>query len=224
MALVTLRVLDGPDRGRVFDNLPTPLTVGREEGNTVQLNDERVSRFHLKIQEDDNQLVLADLESTNGTKVNGETVQLWILRPGDVVMVGRSLLLYGSRDEIAQRLARLRGVDLAAGVALEAEEIDLANSALLLDFELNWNEDPQARAALHTLMPPELPGHLNPGQAAQLGELLQYLHLRLRGLIATVKGKPKADRISLEQRQWQNLVDLEDRLAQYLRRLGEPQD
>ena len=50
MALVTLRVLDGADRGRVFQNLATPVTIGREEGNSVQLNDERISRFHLKIQ------------------------------------------------------------------------------------------------------------------------------------------------------------------------------
>jgi hypothetical protein len=50
MADVTLRVLDGADRGRVYENLPTPVTIGREEGNTVQLNDERISRFHIKIQ------------------------------------------------------------------------------------------------------------------------------------------------------------------------------
>ena len=93
MALVTLRVLDGADRGRVHENLPTPVTIGREEGNSVQLNDDRVSRFHIKIQEDDQKLVLTDLESTNGTKVNGENVQLWILRHGDVISVGRTMLL-----------------------------------------------------------------------------------------------------------------------------------
>ena len=48
MALITLQVLDGADRGRVFSNLNTPVTIGREEGNTIQLNDERVSRFHLE--------------------------------------------------------------------------------------------------------------------------------------------------------------------------------
>ena len=36
MTLVTLRVLDGADRGRVFDNLPTPVTIGREEGKEVK--------------------------------------------------------------------------------------------------------------------------------------------------------------------------------------------
>src|SRR5512145_3350987 len=118
MTLITLRVLDGADRGRIFADLPTPLTIGREEGNAVQLNDERVSRYHLKIQEDEDRLVLTDLESTNGTKINGESVQLWVLKPGDVIAVGRSVLVFGSREEIAERLAELRGVDLTDGVTM----------------------------------------------------------------------------------------------------------
>ena len=68
MVAVTLRVLDGADRGRVFEDFNAPITIGREEGNSIQLNDERISRFHLKIQVDHEDLVLTDLESTNGTK------------------------------------------------------------------------------------------------------------------------------------------------------------
>ena len=103
MTRVTLRVLDGADRGQVFEELEPPVTIGREEGNSVQLNDERISRFHLKIQEDQNKLVLTDLESTNGTRVNGEDTQLRILRFGDVISLGRSVLLFGTRDQIARR-------------------------------------------------------------------------------------------------------------------------
>ena len=109
MAEITLRVLDGADRGRVYQDLSTPVTIGREEGNTLQLNDERVSRFHVKIQEDQDKIVITDLESTNGTKVNGEDIQLRILRFGDIISVGRSVLLFGSREQIAGRLASLRG-------------------------------------------------------------------------------------------------------------------
>src|SRR5688500_61821 len=101
MSRFSLRVLDGADRGRVFDELAPPITIGREEGNTIQLNDERVSRYHVKIQEDHEKLVLTDLESTNGTKVNGEDVQLRILRFGDMISLGRSVLLFGTRDQIA---------------------------------------------------------------------------------------------------------------------------
>jgi hypothetical protein len=221
MALITLRVLDGADRGHSYENLPTPLSIGREEGNSIQLNDERVSRFHLKIQEDQDKLVLTDLESTNGTKVNGENVRLCLLRPGDVITLGRTVLLVGSHKEIAARLAALRGVDLSGGVTLGADDEDEPDSASL-EFELNYSEDPDAQAVLHTLVPPELPMALSPGQAAHLAELLQYVHLRLRGLIDSVQPKGKSERLTFDQRQWQNILDLQDRLAGYLREIGEP--
>ncbi|MGA2035324.1 MAG: FHA domain-containing protein [Thermoguttaceae bacterium] len=224
MALVTLRILDGADRGQVFEEIPTPLTIGREEGNPVQLNDDRISRFHLKIQEDNGKLVLTDLQSTNGTKVNGEPVQLCILRPGDMISLGRTVVLAGSRAEIAQRLAQLRGADLAEGITLEVEELGQEYNSAMLDFELNYDDDPQSQNLLHTLLPPELPLALSPGQAAQCAELLQYMHLRLRGIIESVRAKPRRDRITLEQRQWQNLVDLQARVASYLRAIGEPKD
>lgn len=222
MTLVTLRVLDGADRGRVYEGLPTPITIGREEGNSVQLNDERISRFHIKIQEDQEKLVLTDLESTNGTKVNGESTQLWILRYGDVISVGRTVLLFGSQDEIAQRLASLRGVDLSAGVTHNPDELNQVSPAVSLEFELNFGNDPDAQATLHTLVPPDLPTGLDPGQAAQLSEMLQYLHLRMRGLVQSAKVRRKSDQVILDQRQWQNLLDLHDRVAGYLRSIGEP--
>jgi len=223
MAQITLRVLDGADRGRVFENLSTPVTIGREEGNSLQLNDERVSRFHVKIQEDQDKIVITDLESTNGTKVNGEVVQLRILRYGDIVSLGRSVLLFGSRDQIAERLASLRGATSGTGTVGD-EEPSQAAAAGSLDFELNWSADPDMQSTLHTLQAPELPERLSPGQAAQLCELLEYLHLRIRDLLATVTIKPDADRVVLEARQWQNLVDLQARLAAYLRSAGQPHE
>jgi hypothetical protein len=221
MALVTLRVLDGADRGRVYAEVPTPLTIGREEGNPVQLNDERISRFHLKVQEDDGKLVLTDLDSTNGTKVNGENIQVCLVRPGDLVSLGRTVLLIGSREEIAERLAQLRGADLSEAVTLACEELAGEPGSAPLDFELNFGDERDVQTLLHTMVPPELPSSLGPGQAAQIAELLQYLHLRLRGLIQSVR-KEKGDRVSLEARQWQNLLDLQARLGTYLRRLSEP--
>ncbi len=222
MALITLQVLDGADRGRVFENLPTPVTIGREEGNSVQLNDERVSRFHLKIQEDEEKIVLTDLESTNGSKVNGETVQLWMLRPGDLICAGRSLLLFGSREEIAGRLARMRGADLSEGVRLDVDDMEQDSPAVSLDFELSWTEDPDARSILHTLMPPDLPEGLSPGQAAELCEAFQYLHLKLRALVQSVRPVGKSERVTLDARQWQALLDLQGHLARYVRAIGEP--
>src|SRR5438045_9476490 len=103
MAKVTFQVLEGVDKGRVFTNLPTPVTIGREEGNLLRLNDERISRFHAKVQQDHDDIILTDLDSTNGTRVNGNPVQIRRLRPGDQVNIGRPLLLSGTHDEILAR-------------------------------------------------------------------------------------------------------------------------
>src|ERR671938_1439151 len=107
MGKVTFQVLEGVDKGRIFRNLPTPVTIGREEGNLLRLNDERVSRYHAKVQFDNGEIILTDLESTNGTRVNGTVVQIRRLRPGDRIGVGRSLILFGSEKEIAERMVSL---------------------------------------------------------------------------------------------------------------------
>src|SRR5438270_12867985 len=114
MTSVTFQVLEGVDKGRTFRQLATPVTIGREEGNLLRLNDERVSRFHAKIQQDNGDIILTDLESTNGTRVNGNMVQIRRLRPGDRLGVGRSLLLFGSEKEIAERMVTLAGSSTAA--------------------------------------------------------------------------------------------------------------
>ena len=221
MALITLRVLDGADRGRVFDEVPTPVTIGREEGNTIQLNDERVSRFHLKIQEDRDKVVLTDLESTNGTKVNGEDIQLRILRYGDMISLGRSVLLFGKREQIADRLATLRrDADGSGTVGHEGLSSKTGNAG----FDLNLNKDSDLQNTIYALEPPELPQRLSPAQAAQLSELVEYLHIRIRQLLASVKIRNPAERVTLDQEQWQNLLDLQSSLADYLRKIGEPKE
>lgn len=222
MALVTLRVLDGADRGKTFGTLATPITIGREEGNTVQLNDERVSRYHLKIQEDHDQLVLTDLDSTNGTRVNGEDVQLRILRQGDLITVGRSVLLIGSREEIAQRLAALRGVDVQNLGTVELQKALAAEQAASLDVELSISQagEPDRRASPLTM--PELPQRLSPGQAAQLVELLNYVFARVRGVLEAARVDERAHEVRLDERPWQALIDLQSRLAESIRAVSEP--
>ena len=222
MGGITLRVLDGADRGRVYGELTPPVTIGREEGNTIQLNDERVSRFHLKIQEDHEKLVLTDLESTNGTKVNGEDIQLRILRFGDMITIGRSVLLFGSREEIAGRLSDMRRNNLAAKGTVDPAKLgELARSSSS-DFDLNLCDETDLQATIHNLEPPELPDRLTPGQAAQLAELFEYVHIRVRNLLNSVKMDGKGERVSLELHQWQSLLDLQSRLAEYLRAVGDP--
>jgi pSer/pThr/pTyr-binding forkhead associated (FHA) protein len=214
MGSITLRVLEGSDRGRLFEELPSPVTIGREEGNSIQLNDERVSRFHVKIQEDQSELVLTDLESTNGTKVNGEETHLRILRHGDTITLGRSTLLFGSRQEIRERLVKLNGGQVQPG----ADRVNLDDSQL----QAQLCSQSGVQLALQDIDPPQLPSGLSPGQAAQLVEVLEYVHLRIRSMINSVQFKPKDNIVELDYKQWQHLLDIQDRLAQYLRDTGLP--
>ncbi|MCG8451056.1 MAG: FHA domain-containing protein [Pirellulales bacterium] len=219
---ITLRVLDGADRGQVFDNLQVPITIGREEGNSVQLNDERISRFHIKIQEDQNKLVLTDLESTNGTRVNGEDTHLRILRFGDVVSVGRSVLLFGTRNQIASRLEELRSDGLSSTGELRADELVERVDSESLSFELRLGACEDLQSTLHMPLPPELPEQLSAGQAAQVSELLEYFHLRTRLLVQSALIEEEENRVVLTQAQWQDLLDMQSQLAEYLRVIGEP--
>ena len=218
---ITLRILDGADQGRVYNELTTPVSIGREEGNSIQLNDERVSRFHVKIQEDNDKIILTDLESTNGTKVNGDEIRLRILRYGDLITIGRSLLLYGSEEQIAQRLADLRNRH-SEGMTLSPKDAENLDRAASLDFELSWHEDSEIQATLHSLQTPELPEGLSPGQSAQLSEILEYMHLRLRDLLETVHVDDSKETVTLAQNRWQNVLDLHARLALYLRNISDP--
>ena len=222
MALITLRVLHGADRGRVFHDLPTPVTIGREEGNSIQLNDERISRYHLKFQEDSEKIVVTDLESTNGTKVNGEDVQVRIVRHGDMIAVGRSLLLFGSHSDIDRRIAAIaaKHPPAAAGHARQLEE----RMRRIADHQSDVVDDFSAvRSPLLPGEPPPLPGRLSPAQSAELSELLDYVQGVLRDASEGAVIPAGAVKVDLEFPTWQAILDLQARLAELLRQIGEPQ-
>jgi hypothetical protein len=131
-------------------------------------------------------------------------------------------LLYGSREQISRRLAELRGDDADNSHTIGAMQAEnLSNGG---DPDADWAEKMEIRDTLHTLEPPELPQHLSPAQAAEMSELLEYLHNRIRALLESVKFKGPSERITLNFEQWQNLLDVQARLAGYLRSIGDPHD
>ena len=198
MTKITLRVLDGANRGEIYEDISLPITIGREEGNSIQLNDERVSRVHLRIQLDHDDLVLTDLDSTNGSRVNNEEVQLKILRYGDLITVGRSTLVYGSRAEIQERLKK-------SGPATGEK-----GSAVGLN------------VPIFESTPPKLPERLSPGQAAQLSEVIDFLHHHVREIVSDAEVKPRQQSIEITTDMWQQIVEVQARLAEYLDRIGQP--
>jgi predicted component of type VI protein secretion system len=237
MKKVTFQILEGVDKGRVFRELPTPVTIGREEGNLLRLNDERVSRFHAKIQIDNDDYILTDLESTNGTRVNGTVVQIRRLRYGDRVSIGRSLLLFGSNEEIAQRIAGEEGTAAApfspatAGPAASDGPATVQARTFAgqfesdLDFDLNLQGPVSlTRDALIIAgrpLPP-LPQKLTPSQAARLAEILDFLHRGLTQATENIQAKDDGTQVTLAFPDWQKIQAVHMLLARYLRAITEP--
>lgn len=229
MARITIQVLEGFERGRVFADLPTPVTIGREEDNTIQLNDERVSRFHVKIQEDGGRIILTDLDSTNGTRINGHPVQVRVLQHGDQMSIGRSLLLFGSIREIDESL---RGgpstseddppPDPAAPhrrtvTGPPGEDGPLAGL-------VGEPSDPDSRQDLFPQGPPELPGDLKMAQRAQISDVLAFVHDQLASIAehAVEDRRGGTAEMRVEWQAWQRLLRLEMQLAGYLRQIIDP--
>lgn len=77
-----------------------PVTVGREDNNTIQLTEQNVSRAHARLNFDGSVWALEDLESYNGVRVNGIMIDEPIpLQEGDVIQIGDYRLLLSAAEK-----------------------------------------------------------------------------------------------------------------------------
>ena len=91
--------ISGPIEGKEFRLDSGAVSVGRDTSNQIALLDSAVSRQHCIIEWLNGHAQLKDLESHNGTFVNGIPVSLRMLSHGDVVRVGHCELMYVISDE-----------------------------------------------------------------------------------------------------------------------------
>jgi hypothetical protein len=83
---------------RAFRIGAMPVSVGCEPDNEISLCDRAVSRYHCRIEPGGHGCFVRDLDSTNGTWIDGIAVQRQALRPGVVLRVGRTELRVVDRD------------------------------------------------------------------------------------------------------------------------------
>jgi hypothetical protein len=88
-----LRLIQAGTPERVIELDGRPVTLGRATDNSLVLVDGRVSRHHGRISVRRGTLVYSDLQSTNGSRVNGTPVDEVVLGVGDRIEVGDTLLV-----------------------------------------------------------------------------------------------------------------------------------
>jgi len=132
-------------------------TIGRSASNSIMVNEDLVSRFHAEISGRDDQYVVRDLDSKNGTFVNGEQVAEHRLANGDIVTIGNATLRFAAGTE--ESLQALERQAAAPSARPEARPHAVA---------------PQPTLAA-TPAPPE-PSGLQDDQVAALAALARRLH------------------------------------------------
>ena len=96
--MAKLYIMEGRDKSQSVDLKDTPIFIGRSSDNDIQIKDKTVSRKHLKILIRENRYYLEDLESKNGTYVNGEQIQTGReieIDEGHPIVIGMCVLCVG---------------------------------------------------------------------------------------------------------------------------------
>ncbi len=103
-------VVSGPAKGTVVRLTGSQFSVGRDSANNLCLHDRAVSRKHFSISETDAAFHLVDLDSHNGTFVNGIPVRRKLLGHGDTIRVGHCELVFliGEDDRLISRMVQFR--------------------------------------------------------------------------------------------------------------------
>ncbi len=91
-----LRAVRGNDAGKTFPLAKDVVIMGRGVSTDITLWDIRASRAHCRIDRRGNAYRISDLNSANGTYVNGKKIRVHDLQPGDMIKIGASVLQFAT--------------------------------------------------------------------------------------------------------------------------------
>jgi pSer/pThr/pTyr-binding forkhead associated (FHA) protein len=91
-AALIVRMTGQPDER--FEIVATETLIGRAPSCNLQLPDDGISREHSVVLADGETYTLEDLQSTNGTRVNGKRVRSTELGHGDEIQIGQTHLIF----------------------------------------------------------------------------------------------------------------------------------
>jgi two-component system cell cycle response regulator len=110
-----LVVIYGLDLGKKYNLNRPQIVIGRSSKADIQIDQEAVSRNHCKIINTGKAILLRDMGSTNGTYINDELIDEYVLRDGDFIKVGRCIFKFLSGNNIEnayhEEIYRLTTID-----------------------------------------------------------------------------------------------------------------
>jgi pSer/pThr/pTyr-binding forkhead associated (FHA) protein len=93
------------------------ICIGRSSHNDIQISDKYVSRKHLQVLRKRNRYFIRDLESRNGTFINGKQIRsstVYEVKEGITIVIGMSVICLGERSS-TDVLAILDSIDSSKG-------------------------------------------------------------------------------------------------------------
>ncbi|HEX5135569.1 MAG TPA: FHA domain-containing protein [Planctomycetota bacterium] len=109
-------IKEGPDSGRVYEVAQAAI-LGRLDTSDIPVKDGKASREHAKIYKQGEQFAIVDLNSSNGTFVNGEKITKRILKNGDEISIGTVRLLFELAEAQEKKQPARKGLDDAFDAA-----------------------------------------------------------------------------------------------------------
>jgi pSer/pThr/pTyr-binding forkhead associated (FHA) protein len=119
--------------GRSIDLKVDKTTVGRLEDNAFQISEQSVSSHHCELLLKGSDVIVRDLNSTNGTYINGEKISEKVLKPGQILRLGN----VEARLETDGVAAAATPTSAAAAAAAEKRKQDRNTSVIPRGVKLN---------------------------------------------------------------------------------------
>jgi pSer/pThr/pTyr-binding forkhead associated (FHA) protein len=120
-----------------------PVTIGRRPTNTIVIDNLAISGVHAKVEASDTHFVITDLNSKNGTFVNGRRIQQQRLQHKDVITVGKHHLVFDGRQPSM-------GNGRASGGPSLPDEFEANQNTMFMDtvkYHQNFPSKPEPAAA-----------------------------------------------------------------------------
>src|SRR5437879_12667681 len=112
-------------------------TIGRLEDNAFQISEPSVSSHHCELTRRGAELLVRDLNSTNGTFINGEKVAEAVLKPGQILRLGKVEMRLESAAAAAVVASAASQKPLEKTMVIGIKAQDLEQGARTVNFEAN---------------------------------------------------------------------------------------